>query len=78
MVLMVIKLLDQTAIVYFCLQQAPLILNIRNIMNVDIIRLVTLVTKIAIGMLCVFNLTNSNSVITALTQIHTKVLLFAP
>lgn len=47
-------------------------------MNVDVIGRGPLVTKIAIGMLCVFNLTNSNSVITALTQIHTKVLLFAP
>ena len=50
---MVIKLLGQTVIVFFFLQQVPLILNIPNIMNVDGIGLVPLVTKIAIGMLCV-------------------------
>ena len=64
------------AIVFFFLQQAPQILNIPNIMNVDIIGLVPLVTKIAIGMLCVLNLTMMNSDITALTHIHTKVLQF--
>ena len=73
---MVIKLLGQTVIVFFFLQQVPLILNIPNIMNVDGIGLVPLVTKIAIGMLCVLNLTMTNSAITALTQIHTKVLQF--
>ena len=73
---MVIKLLGQTVIVFFFLQQVPLILNIPNIMNVDGIGLVPLVTKIAIGMLCVLNLTMTNSDITALTHIHTKVLQF--
>ena len=75
MVSMVIKLLDQTAIVFFFRQQAHL--N-QNIMNVDVIGRGPLVTKIAIGMLCLFNLTNSNSAITAVTHNHTKVLLFDP
>ena len=42
------KLLDQTAIVFFFQQQAHL--N-QNIMNVDVIGRGPLVTKIAIGML---------------------------
>ena len=70
------KLLDQTAIVFFFLQQAPLIQSIQNIMKVDGIGQVPLVTKIAIGMLCVFNLTKA--IITAITHNQTKVLLFAP
>ena len=49
----------------------------QNIMNVDVIGRGPLVTKIAIGMLCIFNLTNSNSAITAVTHNQTKVLLFA-
>ena len=56
-------------------KQVPLI---QNIMNVDVIGQVPLVTKIVIGMLCVFNLTNSNSAITALTHNQTKVSLFVP
>ena len=70
---MVIKLLDQTAIVFFFRQQAHLI---QNIMNVDVIGRGPLVTKIAIGMLCIFNLTKA--IITAVTHNHTKVLLFDP
>ena len=70
---MVIELLDQMVIVFFFRQQAPLI---QSIMNVDVIGRGPLVTKIAIGMLCVFNLTKA--IITAITHNRTKVLLFAP
>ena len=61
------------AIVFFFRQQAPLI---QSIMNVDVIGQAPLATKIAIGMLCIFNLTNS--AITVVTHNHTKVLLLDP